>query len=142
MTEKFFLKLLSVSAVHAQMSREAFTTLGLTEGQPKILYILRRGDGHVQKDLAEFCGVRQSTMTVLLTKLEEQNLIYRESCFVSGKKRAFRIFLTEAGREMADRLEAVVESLEQKCFQGFSQSEAETLMQLLSRVEGNIKDEQ
>ena len=142
MSEKFFLKLLGVSSAHAEMSRVAFGKLGLTEGQPKILYILRRQDGHVQKELADFCGVRQSTLTVLLTKLEQQGWIERRSCYVSGNKRAYRIFLTEEGRRVADALEELVEELERKCFVGFSEEETALLLMLLDRVERNIRDEQ
>ena len=141
MSEKFFLRLLTVSSAHAEMSRNAFTKLGLTEGQPKILYILRRNDGIVQKDLADYCGIRQSTLTVLLTKMETQGLICREACYISGGKRAFRILLTNEGHAIADRLEEVVEELEAKCFSGFSEKEREQLLNMLTKVEGNIKDE-
>lgn len=141
MSERFFLKLLAVSSAHAEMSRNAFTELGLTEGQPKILYILRRNDGLVQKDLADYCGIRQSTLTVLLTKLETQGYIRREVCYISGGKRAFKILLTNEGHIMADRLETVVDELEAKCFEGFSEKERELLLSMLTRVEGNIKHE-
>ena len=107
----------------------------------KILYILRRNDGIVQKDLADYCGIRQSTLTVLLTKMETQGLICREACYISGGKRAFRILLTNEGHAIADRLEEVVEELEAKCFSGFSEKEREQLLNMLTKVEGNIKDE-
>ena len=105
----------------------------------KILYILLCKDGVVQKDLAEICGIRQSTLTVLLGKLEEQGYIYKETCYVSGRKRAFEIYLTEQGREMAQKLEQVVEELEEKSFAGFSQQEKVALLEMLSRVELNLK---
>ncbi len=142
MYDKFFLKLLGVSSAHAEMSRKAFEELGLTEGQPKILFILRRQNGYVQKELAESCSVRQSTLTVQLAKLEEQGFIYRETCHVSGRKRAFRIYLTEAGHVIAERLEEVVDEIEKKCFMGFSEAEEKQLKELLQRVERNIRNGQ
>lgn len=141
MSDKFFLRMLAVSSAHAEMSRNAFTKLGLTEGQPKILYILRRNNGIVQKDLADYCGIRQSTLTVLLTKMEALGFIRREACYISGGKRAFKIFLTDEGQAIADKLEDVVKELEAKCFVGFSEKEREQLLNMLTRVEGNIKDE-
>lgn len=141
MDEKFFLKLLSVSSAHAEMSRAAFLSLELTEGQPKILYILKRRDGHVQKELANLCGIRQSTLTVLLSKMEEQQLIYRDVCYVSGNKRAFRIFLTEKGKEVAEKLEQTVDKMEEKCFTGFNEEEKKQLLRMLERVEINIKND-
>jgi len=141
MSEKFFLRLLAVSSAHAEMSRSAFTKLGLTEGQPKILYILRRNDGIVQKDLADYCGIRQSTLTVLLSKMEALGFIRREACYISGGKRAFKILLTDEGHIIANKLEAVVEDLEAKCFKGFSEKERKLLLNMLAKVEENIKDE-
>ncbi len=139
--DKIFLALLAASSAHAEASRKAFTAMGLTEGQPKVLYILNRQDGYVQKDLAEFCGIRQSTLTVLLSKMEKQNFIKKKSCYVSGGKHANRIYLTEEGKAMADRLEDVVEDLEQKTFKGFSKEEREVLLRLLSMAEENLREE-
>lgn len=137
--QKLFIALLGASAAHAERSRKEFTALGLTEGQPKILYILLGKDGVVQKDLAEICGIRQSTLTVLLGKLEEQGYIYKEVCYVSGRKRAFEIYLTEQGRKMALKLNDVVEALEEESFAGFTEQEKVSLLEMLARVEENLK---
>lgn len=137
--QKLFIALLGASSAHAECSRKEFAKLGLTEGQPKILYILLGKDGIVQKDLAEICGIRQSTLTVLLSKLEEQGYIYKEVCYVSGRKRAFEIYLTEQGKVMAEKLNSVVEELERKSFAGFSEQEKAIVLELLTRVEENLK---
>lgn len=42
---------------------------------------------------------------------------------------------------MADRLEDVVEDLEQKTFKGFSKEEREVLLRLLSMAEENLREE-
>lgn len=139
MQKKLFLSLIGASSAHAEASRQVFSAMGLTEGQPKILYVLYRKDGCIQKDLAEVCRIRQSTLTVLLEKMEKQNLIYRESCYVSGKKRAYKVFMTENGREKAEYLESQVEILEEKGFAGFSKDERNCLLQLLTRVEENMR---
>jgi len=136
--QKLFLALMGASSAHAESSRKKFAALGLTEGQPKILYILLTKDGVVQKDLAEICGIRQSTLTVLLSKLEEQGYIYKEICYVSGRKRAYEIYLTAQGREMAENLNEVVEDLESKSFAGFSEKEKVALLEMLARVEENL----
>ena len=64
MREKFFLALLETQKAHWELSRKGFQKLELTDGQPKILYILLRREGCVQKDLAEVCRIRPSTLTV------------------------------------------------------------------------------
>ena len=49
MNKLFFLSLLELSAAHAKKSREIFTTLGVSDAQPKILYILLAEDGWLAK---------------------------------------------------------------------------------------------
>lgn len=136
--EKLFLALLRASAAYAEASRVEFAKLDLTEGQPKVLYTLRRANGIVQKELAEVCKVRQSTLTVLLTKMEKQGYIYKESCYVSGRKHAYQIYLTDEGWKKAEELEVVVEDLEKQGFAGFSEEEKKNLLILLTRVEENM----
>lgn len=124
---------------HADASRTEFINLGLTEAQPKILYILKRTDGIIQKDLAELCNIRPSTLTVMLSKMEKQNYIYKDSCYVSGKKRAYSIHLTNEGKKKADKLEYIIESLEDKGFTGFTKEEKTTLLDMLGRIEENMR---
>lgn len=139
MQEKLFLALMDTYAAHAEASRREFQKLDLTEGQPKILYILRKQDGQVQKDLAKICKVKQPTLTVLLQKLENIGLIRKESCTVSGGKYANRIFLTEEGREKAEQLEEVVEELEKRGLKDFSPEESRWLLSMLGKVAENMR---
>ncbi len=138
--EKLFWALIKAQSAHAEASRKVFNSLNLTDGQPKILYLLRRIDGCVQKDLAECCGIRQSTLTVLLDKMAARNLIRREKTYVSGMKRAFQVFLTEEGRAKAEELEIEVEKLEEQSYRGFSEEDKDTILRLLAQVEKNMKD--
>lgn len=137
--DKLFLALLGASSAHADASRQMFASLGLTEGQPKILYILNDGDGIVQKDLANMCGVKQSTLTVLLGKMESEGYIYKEICYVSGMKRAYKVLLTEKGKEKANQLEEAVNRLEQKSLKDFSEGEREMIFKLLRKIEKNMR---
>ncbi len=136
--DKLFLALLGASSAHADASRTEFARLGLTEAQPKILYILNRTSGIVQKELAELCNIRPSTLTVMLARMENQNYIYKEVCYVSGKKRAYKIHLTEKGKEKAEQLEYIIDKLEDKGFEGFTEEEKYILLNLLSRIEENM----
>jgi len=57
---------------------------------------------------------------------------------VSGGKRAFRIFLTEEGRRLAEKVDCVVEEMEEKGFAGFSEEEKDQLISLLGRLTDNL----
>ena len=136
--DKFFLALLGASSAHAEASRRIFNDLGLTEAQPKILYILNAYEGSVQKDFAKLCGIKPSTLTVQLTRMEQEGLVRKEACQVSGGKKAYRLYLTEQGKALASSLEERIDKLEEQSFAGFSAEERQTLMQLLEKVEDNL----
>ena len=86
---------------------QEFQKLNITTGQPKVLSILSQKEGYLQKDLAERCHVEPATMTSILKKMEEKELIYKKSESVSGGKRAYAIYLTEQGRALASASSAV-----------------------------------
>lgn len=138
MREIIFLALMDTQKSHWNRSRKGFLELDLSDGQPKTLYILRRMDGCVQKDLAKACDIKPSSMTVMLDGLEKKGFIRREETKVSGGKRAFRVFLTEAGREMADKVFWLMEDIEVEAFEGISEVEKLQLFSLLRRVRENL----
>lgn len=140
MHDKIFLALLETSSAHSELSRSEFSKLMLTDGQPKILYILRRQDGYVQKELAEICGIKPSTLTVLLSKMEKINLIKKEKDIVSGGKRAFKIYLTDKGKDIANKVENIVEKMEERSFKGFSPDEKKQLLEMLGKISDNLKN--
>ena len=138
MREIIFLALMDTQKSHWNRSRMGFQELDLSDGQPKTLYILRGMDGCVQKDLAKACDIKPSSMTVMLDGLEKKGFIRREETKVSGGKRAFRVFLTETGREMADKVFWLMENIEVEAFEGISEEEKLQLFSLLRRVRENL----
>ena len=138
MTDKIFIALMRAQGAHAAASREKFVQMDLTEGQPKVLYILRRKEGILQKELASMCNISQPTLTVLLDKMIKKDLVRKEVCSVSGGKRGYQIFMTEFGKQKAEELEIVVEELEKQSAKGLSGEEIQLLLKLLDRVETNL----
>lgn len=132
--------LIRASAAHKKRSRHSFQQLNLTEGQPKVLSILRDIEGCQQKELAEACHVEPATMTSLLRNMEQSMLIFKEQQQLPGGKRAFRIFLTEYGKQVSDEVIKIVEDLEQVSFQGFTKEEIDTFLELFSRVSKNLEE--
>ena len=96
MREILFLSLMDTQKSHWNRSRKGFQELDLSDGQPKVLYMLRFIDGCVQKDLAKACDIKPSSMTVMLDGLEKKGYIRRKETKVSGGKRAFKVCLTES----------------------------------------------
>lgn len=138
MENRFHRLLICASAAHKKYCRQRFQELDLTEGQPKVLSVLRGMENCLQKELAEACRVEPATMTSLITKMEERGLILRTRETVSGGKRAYRIGLTEEGRKIASEVETIIREAEQQCFAGFTKAEKEVFLELFAKVSGNL----
>lgn len=139
MERKIFLSLMSAYSAHSKKSNSYFQTLDLTTGQPKVLYVLYGQQGLLQKDLAKICKVEPPSMTVLLRNMEKKDLVRREKVLVSGGKRAFRVYLTEKGRKLSEKVICHVEKLEEICFQGFTEKERVLLLDMLDRITENLQ---
>ena len=134
--------LIRASASHKKRSRQNFQKLNLTEGQPKVLSILRGMEGCQQKELATACRVEPATMTSLLKNMEQSGLIVKETSQTSGGKRANKIYLTDYGRGVACEVMNIVEELELIAFQNMTAEERETFLQLFAKVTENLEDMQ
>lgn len=71
--------------------------------------------------------------------MEKNELIYKETVYVSGGKRANEIYLTDKGRNLAKKVNKIVEDMEEISFKNFNDSEKHTLISLLNRIESNLK---
>ncbi len=138
MREQLIVALINASAAHQKSCSAEFRKLELSPGQPKVLSRLRYQEGYLQKELAALCRVEPATMVVLLSNMEKRGLIRKEVVHVSGGKRAYRIYLTEEGRQLAEEVDRIVAEAEVKSFQGFSEDEKEQLVSLLGRLKDNL----
>ena len=132
--------LIRASASHKKRSRQNFQRLNLTEGQPKVLSILRGMEGCQQKELAKACRVEPATMTSLLKNMEQSGLVTKETAQTPTGKRANSIYLTDYGRQIACEVMNVIEELELKAFQNFTSEEKETFLQLFAKVTENLEN--
>ncbi len=139
MSTRLHTALIGCSAAHKKCSMHEFQKLGISTGQPKVLSILSQQEGFLQKDLAVRCHVEPATMTSILNNMSENGLIYRKRESVSGGKRAFSIYLTEKGHDMARKVNQIVDDIELISFQNFSEEEKQLLIQLLNRIQSNLE---
>lgn len=139
MEKFFFLEMLSMSAAHAKRTRLRNQNLGLSDGQPKMLFILSRQEGWLQKDLAEFCKISPASMTTLLNNMEKKDLIERRTTHLPNGKRAFAIYLTEYGREMAEKVNEATYKQEELALNGFTEEEKAAFFDYMARVTKNLE---
>ena len=138
MEDRFHKELILMSGAHKKYCMNRFSTMGLTSGQPKILWILMEKEGFLQKDLAARCHVEPATMTILLNNMQKKGLIRRKYVVAACGKRAYEIYLTEKGREVAETVIAVINEAEELSFSGFSPAEKQQLLELMSRISSNL----
>lgn len=135
----FHLELLALANVHKKYNMQKFNEMNLTTGQPKVLSILLKKEGYLQKDLAKRCHIEPATLTTILKNMEMKNLIYKIQESVSGGKKAYSIHLTPHGREAAERVEEVVRASEKISFQGFSEEEKAQMLQWMEKIQNNLE---
>lgn len=126
-------------ANHFMFQKILFSNLkdtGLTLGQPKVLDYLKDHDGVVQKEIAAACHIEPASLTSILSGMEKKELITRKMC--KDNRRSLYVFLTDKGREQADRIKSAFERIEESALNGFTPNEKDTLNNYLSRVYKNI----
>ncbi|MBR4812283.1 MAG: MarR family transcriptional regulator [Lachnospiraceae bacterium] len=137
---RFFREMLSLYYAHRSYNTRYYASLGLTSGQPKVLNVLFEEEGYLQKDLAARCRVEPATMTSLLAKMEKQDMIKKETVYVSGGKRAYAIYLTDHGRRLAHQVSEKAAQADRIALDGMTPEEASQLISLMRRARKNIEE--
>lgn len=110
----------------------------LTSGQPKVLDYLREHDGAFQKEIASVCHIEPATITSVLLGMENKKLITRKMC--NGNRRNLYVYLTDKGKQLADRVKSEFDSIEERALNGFTDYEKDMLNDFLTRMNTNIND--
>ena len=129
-------------STHSTFYKKVFENLSatdLTSGQPKVLDYLKYHDGCVQKDIATACEIESSTVTSLLLRMEQADLIERK--MLNGNRRSLYVFLTDKGRKAVERVSDVFDELEKVAFDGFSKEEQTDFLQKFFKIYNNLTKE-
>ncbi len=92
-----------------------------------------------QRDLEREFGVRRSTMSKVLSSLEQKGYIKRVS--VDTDRRLKKITLTEKAFCIADKIKSNSEDLEKKMIQSISEDELKIFKQTLEKIKQNLMKE-
>ncbi len=111
---------------------------GLTLGQPKILDYLKDHDGSNQKEIAKACFIEPGSLTTILNKMEEKNLIVRKS--LNGDRRSYHVFLTELGKEKQKLVEESFNLIEKQMTLNFSKEELDSFYSVNKKMFENLKN--
>ncbi|MEA5025811.1 MAG: MarR family transcriptional regulator [Desulfitobacterium hafniense] len=108
----------------------------MEKGQPRILDYVHVNDGCIQREIRDEFSLDASSISNLLSKLEENGTLRRERNPLSTRE--VNVYITDKGREVQKRMEVVYDELEQIIFQGFSPEEKEQCIHYLSRLTKNM----
>lgn len=89
-----------------------------------------------QRQIAEFIGAKEATLSHHLDAMVESGLL--ERCRDPANRRVQRVVLTTAGEAVLARLSAVAVDFDDQLRSGISTAQATTLDQLLGRLVDNL----
>ena len=118
---------------------EQLSDTGLTLGQPKVLDYLKDHDGASQKEIAAGCLIEAGSLTSILNRMEEKDLIERK--MLNGNRRTFHIFMTEEGKKKQQLVSEAFSEIERKAVEGISKEEMEGFLSVYQKIYANLLDE-
>lgn len=115
--------------------RVGLADLGLTYPQYVTLLVVLEQDGRTVSELCDALNLDSGTVSPILARLQSEGLI--EKVREVGDGRSVRIFCTEAGAELGDRVAPVRKGVEQAT--GLTAAEFSQLRGLLLQVRKSLK---
>ncbi|WP_404320200.1 MarR family winged helix-turn-helix transcriptional regulator [Malaciobacter canalis] len=105
--------------------------------QSIIIRRLCEKDNLTQKELAKDTYFKQSSLTLLIDKLEQKGLVERKN--KKNDRRAYLICITSKGKKLEQIIKDAGKELEEKALEGIDLHNKELLIQALKQVYSNLK---
>ena len=105
--------------------------------QGRILFVLWQGDGIPIVELARKTGLAKTTLTSMLDRMEDAELIIR--VYDRADRRRICIALTQKARELSGEYDKVSDAMNEIFYAGFAQSEIADFENKLRRVLENLQ---
>ena len=125
--------------LHRQRAEVLLSEIGLHVGQEMLLTGLWGNEGITQTELAEYVEIQPATVTNMLQRLEREGIVERKPDLQD--QRISRVYTTQKGREMEERVQHQWARLEQESFGGFNVEEKVLLRRLLLQVYQNLGED-
>ncbi|MBN9581893.1 MAG: MarR family transcriptional regulator [Afipia sp.] len=111
---------------------------GITRAQWAVLAKLERSEGLKQSELAELMEMQPITLTRLIDRLCDSDLIERRED--ARDRRANRLYLRPAARPLLARLAELRAEITRASLNHFTADEAEALVAQLDTIKSNVRD--
>ena len=110
--------------------------IGVTRPQWQVISLLRLHAGCNQGMLADILEVEPITVGRMTDRLQEAGMVERRAD--PADRRAWRIYLTEKGEGLVERLKPLAQETIEMAMDGLAESEREQFMAVLDRMRGNL----
>lgn len=127
---------LEVLRRHYNLTHTLLNNIGIYPGQPPMLFALNKKDGQSQKELAHKLNLKPATITVMVKRMEKENLVVRMQD--DKDQRISRVYLTKKGKEVFKKTNEVINNIEKICFQNFTPEEKLLLRRLFMQMKQNL----
>lgn len=130
------LRLARTAHAVSQAFERAMAEAGGSAAAWQVLLLVRGQEWGTQARMAEAMGITAATLTHHLNALEKRGLVrrWREE----GNRRSQRVELTDAGRELFERLREVALAHDARLRSGLSEEELTQLAELLGKLEAGL----
>jgi DNA-binding MarR family transcriptional regulator len=128
--------LAQVCRLHHARVHTLLEELGLYRGQPPVLFALWEQEGATHGELAARLHVKPATITKMIKRMEKAGFVERRSD--PQDQRVSRVYLTDAGRSIRERVEQVWRTLDEETFEGFSAEERDLLQRFFLQMRENL----
>lgn len=118
--------------------RRCFREAGIevTSEQWSLLCRLWEKEGRSQKELAECTFKDTANITRMIDVLEKKDIVYRERD--KKDRRTYRIYLTDKGRQLKDKLMPIYLKESTQAFSCFTEKEQGELLNMLNRLYNHV----
>lgn len=125
--------------MHRNAHKEGHGKGWLFHGQASLLLLLLQNDGVSQRELAEQLDIRPSSMTEMISKLDQSGLIEKKQD--EKDQRVMRIYLTESGKKAAEGIIESKDELAEAFFSPLTEDEQEQLLMLTQKLCAGLESE-
>ena len=122
-------------AMYAKLE-ERLAKYELVKGQARLLLLIRDNDGCTQKELANYVGVKYSSMSERLDKLEKNGYIERTTDSENMKYK--RIFITSEGKTAVIQCRKILKEVDEQMFKGMTKKDKAQFETYLNKILRNL----
>lgn len=126
------------TAIERLLNKE-LAEFGITYTQATVIGYLKQNlkNKVFQKDIEYNLGLTHSTVSILLSRMEEKKMVTIEN--LPTDRRYKSVTLTSQAFEMSDQIHIKIQQITNMLFEGISENEQNTMNILMKRIIQNIK---